>query len=310
MSRTVTVLLVDASGALLGALPPVEVSTPWWQGVGEISAAVGAQVQVLRLLHGDRAAPPGGHVTYLAELISPVQNLFSSITAANVDLSPHPCRPAYAEVGGPTASIEWAVAALTELELLGTICAAPDLPAVAATALSRRRANRDGLTVAAPGRRGVAVLQQRTWNLSAIWRVDVDDAPVAWLKQVPSFFAHEAAVLELVGRIAPRLVPPLLAVGESGRMLLGHVPGDDCYGAGADICAAIATAWHPVQAHFADRTEELLAVGVPQWGLEVDRFARVAEPWGLEVAPTGSRACAVVRAAEHRISKLLPDWLN
>jgi hypothetical protein len=38
------------------------------------------------------------------------------------------------------------------------------------------------------------VLQQRTWNLSAIWRLDTGYGPV-WLKQVPRFFAHEPAVL-------------------------------------------------------------------------------------------------------------------
>ena len=58
--RTVALVLVDPSGALLGALPPVEFGTPWWQEVSEVVDAVAADVTVLRLLHGDRPAPPGG----------------------------------------------------------------------------------------------------------------------------------------------------------------------------------------------------------------------------------------------------------
>src|SRR6185436_1412554 len=69
MGRTVTLVLVDADGGMLGALPPFDVDVPWWQEVGDVVDAARARpgigVQVLRLLHADGTHPPGGHVTYL-----------------------------------------------------------------------------------------------------------------------------------------------------------------------------------------------------------------------------------------------------
>jgi hypothetical protein len=245
VSRTVTLVLVDVTGSLLGALPPFDVTEPWWQEVHEIVAAArardGLDVQVLRLLHGDREHPPGGHVTYLGQVTTaaPV-----GLAPVAVDLSPQPLRNPYAEPGGPAATTRWAVSALEAL-----------------------------------GSPGAIAWQIRTWNLSAIWRLDVAGAPVAWLKQVPTFFRHEAATLGLVSGIAPGLVPPLLAVGEEGRMLLAHVPGDDRYGAGADVCSLIDEEFHPVQAALAGRVDDLLAAGMPDNRLTPEPYARVAEPY-------------------------------
>jgi hypothetical protein len=154
VSRTVTVVLVSPDGALLGCLPPVEVATPWWQEVSSIAAR---GVQVLRLLHGDRPYPPGGHVTYLAEAVDHPERVTEP---PEIDLRPHPLRAPYAEIGGPAASLASA------RDILGP---------------------------------GVTAHQQRTWNLSAIWRMDrPDGTPVAWLKQVPAFFAHEPEAIRLV----------------------------------------------------------------------------------------------------------------
>lgn len=241
MARTVTLVLVDPAGTPLGSLPPFEVSTPWWQEVGEIA---GERLQVLRLLRGDRPAPPGGHVTYLAETderpsgLRPVPaSLASSWRRARPP--PHPKRASYAEVGGPAASVAWA------REVLASPTTAHQL---------------------------------RTWNLSAIWRLDgADGRPVAWLKQVPAFFQHEPEALRLVSSVAPGLVPPLLGAGPEGRMLLAHVPGTDRYGAGADLCARIAKAFHPVQAYFAKYPD--ISPVLPDGRLDVGRLARVAEPY-------------------------------
>jgi hypothetical protein len=38
VSRTVTLVLVDDGGALLGALPPYDVPTPWWQDASDVVA--------------------------------------------------------------------------------------------------------------------------------------------------------------------------------------------------------------------------------------------------------------------------------
>jgi hypothetical protein len=238
-------VLVDGRGAPLGALPPFDVDVPWWPEMDEIVSGVRSRwqidVQVLRLLSADGTAPGGGRVTYLAEALSAPG---VSLAPAEVDLSPQPRRAVYAEPGGPAASMRWAIDAL-----------------------------------AAMGTPGATATQRKTWNLSAIWRLDAGGEPVAWLKQVPAFFDHEAAVLGLVSGVAPGLVPPVLAVGAEGRTLLAHVPGDDRFGAGADFCACVAEDFHPVQAHFAGRADELLAAGVPDGRLNAAAYARVAEPF-------------------------------
>ena len=246
MGRIVTLILADDTGALLGALPPLPVELPWWQEVSDVVAAVrardGLDVQVLRLLGGagDGGPTAGGEVTYLAQVSG---NPGVALAAADVDPAPQPLRAPDAEPGGPAASIGWAVSALAALGVPGATAA-----------------------------------QQRTWNLSAIWRLDAGGAPVAWLKQVPAFFAHEPAALGLGAGVVPGLVPPLLAAGDAGRMLLAHVPGRDGYDAGADVCARIAEVFHPVQAHFAGRTGDLLAAGVPDRRLKPEPLAAVAEP--------------------------------
>ena len=76
VSRTVTLIVVDSSGAVLGALPPFDVSLPWWPEVTEpleiARRKYGVTAQVLRLLDADRPAMPGGSVRYVAEATAPV----------------------------------------------------------------------------------------------------------------------------------------------------------------------------------------------------------------------------------------------
>ncbi|GGR73446.1 hypothetical protein GCM10010169_16860 [Micromonospora fulviviridis] len=228
MSRTVTLVLVDAAGRPLGALPPYDVPEPWWQQVGaivdEARRRYGVDVAVLRLLAGDRPEPPGGHVTYLGEVTDPPA---VPLTPAPVDLTPHPLRAPYAEPGGPARSVDWATGELRRL-----------------------------------GRPVTAVAQHRTWNLSAIWRLD-GPAGSAWLKQVPPFFRHEAAVLRWLGAAAPTTAPTLLAADDTGRLLLDHVPGEDRYGADEAERAAVAAEHHAVQLRAAGDTAGLVAAGVP-----------------------------------------------
>ena len=66
-ARIVTLMLVDAAGAPLGALAPFEAPTPWWNDIGPVVRAVEARdrlhVTVLRLLETAQPAAPGGAVT-------------------------------------------------------------------------------------------------------------------------------------------------------------------------------------------------------------------------------------------------------
>jgi hypothetical protein len=102
---------------------------------------------------------------------------------------------------------------------------------------------------------------------------------VAWLKQVPRFFAHEPHAIRLIDGVAPGLVPRLIAEGEDGRMLLAHAPGEDRYGAGADLCARIAAAFHPIQAHFAADTGALARIPDARLDKTLGEYVRIAEPY-------------------------------
>ncbi len=228
MSRLITLVLVDDAGAPLGALPPFEVPEPWWQQVGaivdEARRCHGVDVAVLRLLAADRPEPPGGHLTYLGQVTMPVAVPLEPVP---VDLAPHPLRAPWAEPGGPARSLAWATGELHRL-----------------------------------GRPVTGVAQHRTWNLSAIWRLDGPHGS-AWLKQVPGFFRHEAAVLRWLAAAAPGTAPALFAADDTGRILLEHLPGEDRYAADDSERAAIAADHHSLQLCAADHVDALVAAGVP-----------------------------------------------
>ncbi|MET8139316.1 phosphotransferase [Sphaerisporangium sp. NPDC005288] len=77
------------------------------------------------------------------------------------------------------------------------------------------------------------IRQRRTWNLAGLFRLPTDRGPV-WLKTTPRFAADEAAVIAAFARHDPGLVPAVIAA-DRGRVLLDHVPGEDCWDAGEDV---------------------------------------------------------------------------
>ena len=265
VGRTVTLVLVDAAGEVLGATAPLRLALPFWQEAADVVAAArehcGVGVDVLRMLRADRPAPPGGHLTVLAQAHGVPA---APLAPVAVDLHPDPLRAPWAVPGGPAASVRWAVDAL------------------AASGSAGRAASGS----AAPG--PVVAVQQRSWNLSAVWRLDLHGSPVAWLKQVPWFLAHEPVLLRLLGRVAPGLAPRLLADGPEGRQLLAHVPGEDRYGAPAALRAGIAADWHPVQSALVDAAGELVAAGVPDRRDVLSRVAAVATPHRRDIPGLGA----------------------
>jgi hypothetical protein len=104
--------------------------------------------------------------------------------------------------------------------------------------------------------------QQRTWNLSAIWMLTTPDGPL-WIKQVPSFFAHEPTVLSWLARTPGAVHFPVLLASDGERMLLDHIAGEDRYGAPDEVRDQIAAALHPVQRQAVSSVDELVAAGVP-----------------------------------------------
>jgi hypothetical protein len=252
--REVTLVLVDAAGRVTGELPPFEVAVPWWQDAAAVVAGArdrfGIDVTILRILGAGQPVPHGGPVTYLAEVApggttepggstgtgdTTGTGIAAGMGAAAggrlrsnaVELRDDPRRHPYARPGGPAASLDWALAELRARDVTG-----------------------------------VVPVQQRTWNLSAIWRLDHGVGDPYWLKHVPAFFAHEVAVLRFVAAGHRTLVPEVLAA-DGGRMLLAHVPGEDLYDAPPADCDAIATAFHSVAVRAAGHVDELLAAGVP-----------------------------------------------
>jgi Phosphotransferase enzyme family len=229
--RSVTIVVCDDGGGLRGSVGPFEVATPWWQDVEPIRRRFPA-LTVVRLLHGtpgDQGAV-GGQVTYLAQG-DPGQPLSSAAGLASpADLVDHPLRMPWARPGGPAADLDWAAnaAAAAGRELIGQ----PE--------------------------------QHRTWNLSCIWSIPVRESSGTlgrlWLKCVPGFFAHEAAVLRrLSGPAVPRLV-----AAQDHRLLLAEMPGRDGYDATVDEAKQIIECLVALQIETVPLVPALLADGVPQ----------------------------------------------
>jgi Ser/Thr protein kinase RdoA (MazF antagonist) len=225
--RVVTLVLVTADGALVGALPPFEVESPWWQDVEpvvrEARVLLGVEVTVLRLLAA-QGRFPGGSVAYLAE------------TSAGVTAEPwpgtldeHPLRLPWARPGGPQADVAWAQRALAH----------------------------HGLTPIAPPE------QVRTWNLSSMWRFPIE-AETVWFKTVPPFFAHEGALLELL-QAQPSVSVPRLLAHEGRRMLLHEIPGEDLYEPTITTLRLMVGQLVRLQVQWIERIGELTRIGLHDW---------------------------------------------
>jgi hypothetical protein len=111
-------------------------------------------------------------------------------------------------------------------------------------------------TLAAAGRRvtGPAV-QHQTWNLAALFRLPAGKGP-AWLKTTPRFTADEASVITAFAQVDPGMVPAVIAAGQR-RVLLEHLPGDDCWDASPQITASAVRRLAAAQAALADRLASL-----------------------------------------------------
>jgi hypothetical protein len=232
----VTLALVDRLNRPLGALAlPGPAASAWWPDVDDVVTLAGLDITVLRLLSADLADPPGGAVTYLAQYDGPPPAGLDRSACRPEWTEPQPLRLPWAKPGGPAASVEWARQTLAE-----------------------------------QGRTVLATHQQRTWNLSSIWRLSTEAGPV-WLKEVPSFFAHEGTLLRWLDRPT---TPVVLGV-DGGRLLMADIPGTDRYAAGSDERAGILAALLDIQIDVVGKVPELLALGVPD--VRAEPFRRQAE---------------------------------
>ena len=217
----------------LGGIGPFVVGEPWWSAVEPVVThlreALGVPVFVLRLLtvqggEGGR----DGHVTYhVAALERPAAGL---LTPRPLDLAtltgPEELRLPWASIDGIRAALTWAS------DMLRTAGRAPVGPAE----------------------------QYRTWNLSGLFRLPTEQGP-AWLKTTPAFAADEASVIAAFARVDPALVPPVIGAGP-GRVLLDHLPGEDCWDAATPIITSAVHRLVAAQAALADRPADFPA-GLP-----------------------------------------------
>jgi hypothetical protein len=286
VSRVVTLVLVDGTSALLGALPPFEVPMPWWQDTSDVVTGAreryGIDVTVLRLVATDLPAPHGGAVTYLAECPAGPPERTVPVDPDGWDLAGHPLRAAWALPGGPAASLAWAERQLVSL-----------------------------------GWRPPTASQQRTWNLSAIWRLD-STSGVAWLKQVPPMFAHEPAVLRWLATVVPQRVPAVLAADPAtGRMVLSHAPGEDRYFAPPGELVELIDDLHEIQHRAVDQVPSLRAAGVPdkRWPVLARRVRDTVARYGPGLGPDLYTALrSMVDGLDERFAQIdacgLPDTLG
>lgn len=269
-------MLCGSGGEALGALPHLEVDSPWWPDVEPVVTAArdrhGIDLRVLRLLDASGTSDVmGGDVTYLAEVAgrlppdAPLGRL-DDVDAGHDD----PLRAPYARPGGLAATIAWANDVL-------------------------RRAGRPPT--------GPPV-QVKTWNLSSVLRVPAADGPV-WCKSVPPFLAHEGALIELLAADEPALVPLVLGRDPAtGTILLAHVPGDDQWDAPVERLVTMVDALVRLQARWAPRPRVLLDAGLPDW-----RAAALAERLTTLVRRSDVRDALsrVERAAADALVDALPE---
>jgi hypothetical protein len=235
MGRTVSAV-ITWGGAYLGTIGPVSVSIPWWSEVEPVAAhlraVLGVPVIVLRLLRvegGDGSRD--GHVTYHAAALSPPAPgqlaarpapAWPEAPAWPGELTgPEDLRSPWARLEGVRELLSWAEATL---EATGRPMTGP-------------------------------AVQRRTWNLSGLFQLPTATGPV-WLKATPGFATDEAGVIAAFARVDPSLVPPVIGAAP-GRVLLEHLPGEDCWDASPQIITSAVQRLAAAQAVLAGRLADV-----------------------------------------------------
>src|SRR3954463_6588866 len=174
--RRVSLVLCDADGQTLGALPAFTVNDPWWPEVRPVIAGAyelfGVEAIVLRMLNVVSNTYNGGDVTYLAEVVGERPPDLPLTPSAVTDDGAEPLRAAWARPGGVAATIAWADHALS--------------------AIGRPRTG--------------PIEQIKTWNLSSVLRLRTADGDV-WCKSVPPFLTAEGRTIAPVGAVDPTVGP-------------------------------------------------------------------------------------------------------
>lgn len=269
--------LCTRAGRLLGTTPEMRMPrAPGWNDTRPLVALARREwaldAVVLRLI--DAAKRDGiRHLRYAVEISRPPT--VALVPSPAGDFADEPLRQAWARPGGPARQLEWAA---RELAARGTpMTGDPE--------------------------------QVRSWNLSSLWRLPHRDG-AAWLKAVPSFFAHEGAVIErLHGYDVPRLISR-----SEGVCLLDDIPGDDLHR--APLGTALRMVDTLVDIQRGTVADAALRSVLPDWRLSAiaEGAIRVLERWAAELS-SGERAAVagLVDGLDERAGRLqdcgLPDGL-
>ncbi|MEU9782004.1 aminoglycoside phosphotransferase family protein [Streptomyces phaeochromogenes] len=224
MSRTFSAWVTSGED-FLGAVGPFSVDVPWWSEVEPVvrrlQQALGVRVLVVRLLSVDGGeGGRDGHVTYHVEALERPGVLLQLPADPGMLYGLDPLRAPWARIDGLRELLDW----------------------------STRTLAAQGRPVTGP------VEQRRTWNLAGLFRLPTGRGPV-WLKATPHFASDEAEVIAAFAHVDPGLVPTVLA-SAGGRVLMEHIPGEDCWKASADTAASGVRRFVAAQAALALRPEE------------------------------------------------------
>lgn len=282
MGRTVSAWVTSGSDHL-GLVGPFPVGQPWWAEAEEIGAhlrrVLGTPVWVLRLLSVEGGeGGRDGHVTYHVEALArPVPwppgeagRAASRLAVRDVPpevsraLRPHALRAAWATAEGLREALGWAEKAL-----------------------------------AAAGRPPTGPPEQRkTWNLAGLFRLPTAEGAV-WLKTLPPFAADEAAVIGALAVVDPGLVPRVVAAGE-GRVILDHLPGEDCWDASPATVTAMMDRFVAAQAALARAPERLTTLRDLRPPVLAERVRDLLD------GETGRELTGEEEAAARRLAACLP----
>src|SRR6185503_13385830 len=224
-ARVASVVLVTRDETVCGVLPFFEVETPWWHDVGPVVREIRKRHAIDVTVLRILDVELGGGGGGAVTYLAEVAAPVAAPPWTGT-LDEHPLRMPWARPGGPARDLAWA----------------------------------DSLLAARGMRRSGPAEQVRTWNLSSIWRLPVDGQTV-WLKAVPPFFAHEGRML---ARLQGGPVPVVLG-HDDGRVLMADIPGDDLYKAPSATLQEMAALLVGLQREWSGRTDELLALGLPDW---------------------------------------------
>lgn len=220
--KLVTLVVVSDDGEILGQTQELEVAGPHWQETATVADTFPGAI-ILRLLTVS-VEQDTPRICYLAQF--PKNQIPNDLIACELSddyFVEHDLRMPWAKVGGPQQDLLWAT----------------------------QYVEPEGLAV-----------QDRTWNLSSVWKIPTTTEPV-WLKCVPSFFQHEAVVLDVM---ADQSVPRLLA-NDKHRLLMSHMAGKDGYSASEEQRCVAVEQLVGLQIQSSQRLTELESRGVPRFSL-------------------------------------------